>query len=57
MVVAGRTGEVDARLKVGRKVSSDRYVSYPDCSDGFIMYTYVKPYQIMHAIYTLMKLF
>ena len=49
MVVGGRAGEVDARLKVGRKVSSDRYVNYPDCSDGFMMYIYVKPYQIMYS--------
>jgi len=49
VVVGGRSGEVDARLKVGRKVSSDRYVNYPDCSDGFMMYIYVKPYQIMHS--------
>ena len=49
MVVGGRAGEADARLKVGRKVSSDRYVNYPDCSDSFMMYIYVKPYQIMYS--------
>lgn len=43
---------------------SDRYVDYPDCSDGFMMHIYVKTNQIMqsknlnlfHAIYTLIKL-